>query len=207
MSDRNKDNLLLEFFCKFLFEYNFIDELLSLEAGATKEEILRDTDFIIKKKGNNNKPFIDITDNVVLVYSMVYLPGRMVYFGHYLEGSHLSKLFSIEEMQQVNEDNAIEMISSKRDQILASPHTFMPGYDPNVIYYRRINAIRLFDNTKKTNEEIQVLRIILKDLNTYSVPIMVFKEDTVKDQRWDFLDVEDLRFFNSQIAEQELKNS
>ncbi|MDC3322019.1 hypothetical protein OAV49_01075 [Alphaproteobacteria bacterium] len=212
MSERNKDNIILEYFCKFLFENKFVDELLSIEAGATKEEIFRDTDHIIEKKNNNNKSFSEISDNIVTIQALVYLPGRMVWWGHLINGGELSKLFTIEEMQQINESNAIEMFTTKTDELLLQPHTFLRGYDPIVIYYRRIKEVRLYDWTGKTVKEKTVLRVNFKDTGIndssgHHFPIQIFQEDAVKDCRWDFLDIEDIRFLNAQIAEQELKNS
>lgn len=193
---RSKESILLEAFYKVAFEMGYVESLLCLEAGAEKNEILRDTDYFAdgaSKKGD----FSDIDQ--CYFGAFVYLPGRFVWFNQVIPGECLARLFSKEDLKDVTEETSVDALISKWAEIEANPDLYLSAvYDPSFIYYDHIEMVRLMYD--EGDYEISV-----RMLSGFNYSTRVRANDPIAETRNEFVDRDDLRFLNARIAERNLR--
>ena len=193
---RSKESILLEAFYKVAFEMGYVESLLCLEAGAEKNEILRDTDYFTdgaSKKGD----FSDIDQ--CYFGAFVYLPGRFVWFNQVIPGECLARLFSKEDLKDVTEETSVDALISKWAEIEANPDLYLSAvYDPSFIYYDHIEMVRLMYDEG-------VYEISVRMLSGFNYSTRVKANNPIAEARSEFVDRDDLRFLNARIAERNLR--
>jgi len=195
---RSKGSILIEAFYKSALEDNKLDELCAVEAGASTADILRESDFKVSSNDHNNKPISKLPKDRYYFNYICYLPGRIIYLHHYLEGEKLLNLFDQSELKDINEQNAAEAINSKIKIIVDSPDLIFHHYNPLFIYYKKIDVCRFLHEDDGTKIQIRV-----GDFQ-YLIEYAAFPKDTVENCRSVLLDRDDLRFLQLQISEANL---
>ena len=192
---RSKESLLIEGFCKVAGEQGYIEKLLCLEAGASEDDILRDTDYMIMGSAGASE-FKDCKE--VYFGALVYLVGRIAWFNEWVYGANLAELFSRDELKDISEDNASAAIMSKWSKICDDPDAFVSSdYAPSFIYYQIENARIL------TSDGERQLNVRLTSGFMYETPLE--SRQPVQGARSKLLDRDDIRFLHARIAERNLR--
>ena len=194
---RSKESLLIEGFCKVAGEQGYIEKLLCLEAGANEDDILRDTDYAIMGSEGASE-FKDCKQ--VYFGALVYLVGRIAWFGEWVYGANLAELFSRDELKDISEDTAPAAIMSKWSKICDDPDTFIsPDYGPNFIYYDQIENARILTSDGERKLNVRMTSGFIYKTNLES-------RHPVQGARSKLLNRDDIRFLNARIAERNLRN-
>ena len=195
---KSKANMLATAFYKYGLEDNHLDDLCITESGGSKKGILRDSDFNVLAADAYNRKTIEKFDRYIFNY-MVWFPGRMVWISEVLNGKNLTKLFDNSELKDINEKNATKALASKWKKFVKEPDLVFPEYTPRIIFYKKIDVCR-YINQKGVNN----IHIRIEDF-TFEIHPEVPQKNMIKDTRSKFLDRDDMRFLQHQVADSNLK--
>jgi hypothetical protein len=197
---RNKSSILCEAFFKVAFEQMYLDRLQCLEAGARKEDILRDTDYSVSSVASVAEESLKEAD-AFFYNAITYLTGRLVWSCGTLQGKSLEKLYTKESLKNVTEENAVESIITKWSLIEADPDQYLSAdYDPSIIFYSDIENLRLVE---KAGER---LALSLRTGSGFTFSISVKSSNPINNIRSTLANRDTIRFLNSRIAEKNLSN-
>lgn len=197
---RSTENLLAEGFYRYAFEQGHIDELLCLEAGAKKSEILRETDYMISSHSKPKKGIEFKDSDGFYAGAFVYLPGRFVWFNENITGGNLARVFEKDELNKINKDNFVDAIASKWDQIINYPDKCIALYSPSFIYYDQIENVRLMRDYDSGKSEIRI-----RMLSGFTYETTIRASTPIDGVRADLVDRDDIRFLNARIAEANMR--
>ncbi len=207
--------LIQKSFCKAAFEQGMIEKLLCAEVGASPDEVIRETDYLLgwRKNTIKGKSFEDANEDEFYFTAMVYLRGRIAYLSQVISAKKLLQLQSDEvrnprtgeiidpgESEDITKDNADNFVAERFNKIIDNPDMYF-GEDFYVcpVFYKDIELVRLMEGRDDGGT-----KVLMRMRSGFNYEFGVKASNFIQDMRSSIIDRNDIRFINARIAEAQM---